>query len=68
MRTDGLYRDARRHITPELEARLDAVARSMREFHYGRFDLRFASIDELMRGENFSIVDISGVGGAAGRA
>ncbi len=65
---DGLRRDARRHITPELEARLDAVARSMREFHYGCFDLRFGSIEELMRGENFSIVDISGIGGAAGRA
>jgi hypothetical protein len=48
--TDGVCRDARQHITPELEARLDAVARSMREFHYGRFALRFASIDELMRG------------------
>jgi hypothetical protein len=39
----------------------------MREFHYGRFALRFASIDELMRGENFTILDISGVGGAANR-
>ena len=67
LRTDGLYRDARQHITPELEARLDAVARSMREFHYGRFALRFASIDELMRGENFSIIEISGVSGAANR-
>ena len=67
-RTGGLCRDARRHITPELEARLDAVARSMREFYYGRFDLRFASIDELGRGENFSIVEIGGVGGATRRA
>jgi membrane protein DedA with SNARE-associated domain len=67
LRTDGLYRDARQHITPELEARLDAVARSMREFHYGRFALRFASIDELMRGENFSIIEISGVSRAANR-
>ena len=67
MRTNGLYRDARQHITPELEARLDAVARSMREFHYGRFALRFASLDELMRGESFSIVEISGVSGTDNR-
>jgi len=65
LRTDGVARDARQHITPELEARLDAVARSMREFHYGRFALRFASVGELMRGENFTIIDISGVDGAA---
>jgi hypothetical protein len=67
LRMDGSYRDARQHITPELEARLDAVARSMREFYYGRFALRFASLDELMRGENFSIVEIDGVGGADSR-
>jgi membrane protein DedA with SNARE-associated domain len=64
-RADGRCRDARRHITPELEARLDAIARSMREFHYGRFALRFASPDELKRGENFFIVEISGIGGEA---
>ena len=67
LRSDGVYRDARQHITPELEARLDAIARSMREFYYGRFALRFASLDELMRGENFSIVEIDGVGGADSR-
>jgi hypothetical protein len=67
LRTNGHYRDARQHITPELEARLDAVARSMREFHYGRFALRFASLDELMRGEGFWIVEISGVSGTDNR-
>jgi membrane protein DedA with SNARE-associated domain len=55
------WRDASRHVTPELEARLDAIARSMREFHYGRFHLRFASTDELMRGENFSVIEINGI-------
>jgi membrane protein DedA with SNARE-associated domain len=64
-RAGGLHRDARRFITPQLEARLDAIAQSMSEFHYGRFDLRFASAEDLARGENFSIVEISGIGGAA---
>ncbi len=64
-RAGGLYRDARRHITSELEARFDQVAGGMGEFHYGVFNLRFGSIEELMRAENFSIVDISGVGGHA---
>jgi membrane protein DedA with SNARE-associated domain len=67
-RVDGLCRDARRHITPELEARIDAVARNMREFHYGCFELRVASADDLMRGENFSIVAINGIGSAADHA
>jgi membrane protein DedA with SNARE-associated domain len=62
---DGRYRDARQHITPELEARMDAIARGMREFHYGRFELRFASPDDLRQGENFRIVEINGIGGEA---
>lgn len=64
-RAGGLYRDARRHISSELEERFDAIAGGMGEFHYGVFNLRFGSIEELMRAENFSIVDISGVGGDA---
>ena len=62
-RTDGRWRDAWRHVTPELEARIDAIARSMREFHYGRFRLRFASPDKLMQGENFSVIEITGITG-----
>ncbi len=56
----GFARDARHYITPALEARFDAIARGMSEFHYGRFDLRFASTEDLMRGENFSIIRIGG--------
>jgi membrane protein DedA with SNARE-associated domain len=59
------YRDARRCITPELEAVIDAIARMMPEFHYGRFDLRFASPEELMRGKRLSIIEINGMTGAA---
>ncbi len=62
-RAGALYRDARRHITPALEARFDAIARSMTEFHYGRFDLRFDTIEGLMRAEGFAIVEINGIGG-----
>ena len=62
-RAGALYRDACRHITPALEARFDAIGRSMTEFHYGRFDLRFDTIEALMRGEDFAIVEINGIGG-----
>lgn len=64
-RAGGLYRDGYRHITHELEVRFDAIARSMTEFHYGRFDLRFDTIEALMRAEDFSIVEINGIGGEA---
>jgi membrane protein DedA with SNARE-associated domain len=64
-RAGGLYRDAHRYITPGLEARFDAIARSMGEFHYGRFDIRFESVAALLRGEDFGICEINGIGGEA---
>lgn len=64
-RAGALYRDGRRHITAALDARFDAIARGMTEFHYGRFDLRFDTIEGLMRGEDFAIVEINGIGGEA---
>jgi membrane protein DedA with SNARE-associated domain len=55
------YRDGGRCITPELEAVIDAIGRAVPEFHYGRFELRFASPDELMRGERLIVVGIDGI-------
>lgn len=64
-RAGALYRDGHRYITAALDERFDAISRSMSEFHYGRFDLRFESLDALMRGEGFSIVEINGIGAEA---
>jgi len=64
-RVGALYRDGHRHITAALEQRFDAIARGMTEFHYGRFDLRFNSIEGLKRAVDFSIVEINGIGGEA---
>jgi hypothetical protein len=60
-----IVRDANRCITSRLEARFDAIAKSMSEFHYGRFDLRFACVEKLMQGEDFCIVGIDGIGAEA---
>jgi hypothetical protein len=59
------YHDGSRCMTPALEARVDAIARSMREFHYGRFRLRFASCDGLMRGQELSVIEIDGIGSSS---
>jgi hypothetical protein len=62
IRVGGLYRDACRYVTPELTGRFDAIARSMPEFHYGRFDLRFRSLDSLRAGEDFLVFEVNGAG------
>jgi len=65
LRVGGLYRDASHLITPELTDRFDAIAGSMPEFYYGRFDIRFESTDLLKEGKGFSIIEINGAGAEA---
>jgi len=65
IRVGGLYRDGSEYITEHLNRRFDAIARSMREFYFGRFDVRFRSLDDLMNGEEFRIFEINGAGAEA---
>jgi membrane protein DedA with SNARE-associated domain len=65
LRVGGLYRDAGHLITPELTKRFDDISRSMPEFYYGRFDIRFESTDLLKEGKGFSIIEINGAGAEA---
>lgn len=62
IRIGGLYRDGKDCISEALQRRIDAIARSMPEFHFGRFDVRFQSIEQLQRGEGFVIIEINGAG------
>lgn len=47
--------------TPELEAAIDEICRGFEGFYFGRFDIRCASFEDLMRGENFRIIELNGV-------
>jgi hypothetical protein len=62
IRIGGIYRDARHLITPELSERFDEIARSIPEFYYGRFDVRFKSTEHLKAAEDFSIIEVNGAG------
>lgn len=64
-RVGGLYRDGARLVTPELTAAIDAIARDMPDFHFGRFDVRFASEGELAAGRGFTIMEVNGAGSEA---
>jgi hypothetical protein len=52
-------------VTRELTARIDEIARSIPNFYFGRFDIRYASTGELRAGEGFRIIEINGVGSEA---
>ena len=64
-RVGGLYVDARAWITPALRERFQHIADAMPEFHFGRFDVRFAHIDSFQAGRDFKIVEVNGGGAEA---
>lgn len=63
-RVGGLYLDASDLLTPQLSARVDAIARDMDRFHAGRFDVRYASEGDLAQGL-FTIMEVNGSGSEA---
>ena len=46
--------------TPELETVFDSLAKQIKGFHIGRFDVRTRSIEELKKG-NFKVIEVNGV-------
>jgi len=64
-RVGGLYEDATPMITEALTDAIDAIARDMKEFHVGRFDVRYESLDLLLGGAGFSIIEVNGAGSEA---
>ena len=64
-RVGGLYRDGDSCVTPQLLQAVDAIARDMPDFHFGRFDVRFDSLHDLSAGTGFTIMEINGAGSEA---
>ncbi len=64
LRIGARYEDASSRISLVLAERIDAIARSMPDFHYGRFDVRFETLGALLAGA-FSIIEINGAGSEA---
>lgn len=64
VRVGGRYEDVTRLITSALNTAVDAIARTIGEFHYGRFDVKFESIADLQDGR-FTIIEINGAGSEA---
>lgn len=63
-RVGSRYEDAGRFVTPALTNIVDRIARAMPDFHFGRFDVRFESVEALQQGR-FSIIEVNGAGSEA---
>ena len=58
----AIFRNGTHLVTPQMEARFDAIAQSLPEFHFGRFDVRFEDFAQVQQGQAFTIVEINGAG------
>ncbi len=61
----SIFRNGCKDATPALTRRLDEIIGDVTEFHFGRIDVKAASIEALRRGEDFEIIELNGVGSEA---
>ena len=58
-----IFRNGNEHITEGMVKRFDEIAKTMKEFHVGRFDVRFGSFEKFQNGDDFKIIEVNGAGG-----
>ncbi len=58
----AIFLDGRDMITPALEDALDRLAKTIPNFHVGRFDIKYKNENQLMLGLDFKVVEVNGVG------
>ncbi len=61
----SVFENGTQEATPALAAAIERIARALPEFHFGRLDVRFASLGALRRGEGFRVIEINGAGSEA---
>jgi hypothetical protein len=61
----AIFRDGTGFVTPAMEARFEAIARTIPEFRFGRFDVRFRDFADLQEGRDFRILEVNGAGAEA---
>jgi membrane protein DedA with SNARE-associated domain len=54
------FRDGRHLLTPALERRVDEISRRTPGFFIGRFDVRYSSVEDFMKGQDLAIVELNG--------
>ena len=60
-----IFRDGMHLWSAALEDRIDRISRQLPGFFIGRYDLRYASDDDIGRGENFKILELNGASSEA---
>jgi membrane protein DedA with SNARE-associated domain len=60
-----IFRDGMHLWSAALEDRIDRISRKVPGFYIGRYDVRYAADADLMRGEDFKILELNGASSEA---
>lgn len=61
----SIFRNGNAYISKQLSTAFDEITSDIDGFYYGRFDVRFESIEKLTQGKGFSILEINGASSEA---
>ena len=56
------FLDASDLIDEELTDTIDQVCKQVKDFYFGRLDIRYNTWEELKQGRNFSVIEVNGAG------
>ena len=56
----AIFKDGNQLISPALVDTFDRISKKIPSFSFGRFDIRYASFEQLEKGLDFKIVEING--------
>ena len=60
-----IFRDGAHLWSEELERRIDGISQQLYRFFIGRYDIRYATDDDLRVGRNFQIIELNGAASEA---
>ncbi len=58
----AIFRDGTHWVTPDMQARFDALSKQIPEFYFGRYDIRFEEFTQVQAGHGFTVVEVNGAG------
>lgn len=61
----ALFFNGKNLITAELTESIEKVALMIPDFHFGRFDIRYESVEKLNKGQGIKIIEVNGAGSEA---
>ena len=61
----SIFRNGHQYISNQLLETFDKISSDIKGFYYGRIDVRFESIEKLIVGEDFKILEINGASSEA---